>query len=424
MRVIADLHTHSRFAMACSSSISIEGIDLTCKKKGIKLIGTGDFTHPKWLKELKEGLEPAEEGFFKAKGSQTGVRFVLSAETSTVYNANGDSKRIHHCMLVPDFASADAINDILSKKGDLAADGRSQVSMSSMELVESVMGASKGAFVFPAHAWTPFFGALGIYSRYNSLKEVYGDQEKHIHALEQGLSADPAMNWRISALDKYTLLSNSDMHSLPKIGREANVFEVEEDEFSYKTITDSMRAKDTSRIKLNIEFFPEEGKYHFDGHRGCRFSVDPEHSEIKNCPVCGKRLTVGVLHRVNDLADRPSGYVPKGSVPYMKLVPLLEVISYVMKKTAYSPLVAREYDKLVGRFGTEFDILMSIPEGEISAFTDPDIAKAIANVRDGNISITPGYDGNFGVLDLLSRDKNSAKRNQVKQRPLFGDVQS
>jgi uncharacterized protein (TIGR00375 family) len=420
MKVIADLHIHSRFAMACSSMITVDGIDTTCKQKGVKLIGTGDFAHPTWMKELKERLEPAEEGFFRVKGSQTGVRFVLSAEVSTVYNANNDSKRIHHCMLAPDFESADAINDVLSKKGDLASDGRAQISMSSAELVESVMGINKDTFVFPAHIWTPFFGALGVYSRYNSLKEVYEDQEKHIHALEQGLSADPAMNWRISALDKYTLLSNSDMHSLPKIGREANVFEMDEDKFSYGAITDAMKSKDTKRIKMNIEFFPEEGKYHYDGHRQCMFSVDPEHSNIKNCPVCGKRLTIGVLHRVNDLADRPPGYVPSGSVPYVKLVPLLEIIAYALKKTAYSPLVAREYEKLVGRFGKEFEILMDTPESELSAFTEPEIAKAIINVRNGNISISPGYDGNFGVLDLLNRDKDKAQQNRVRQKPLFG----
>ncbi len=418
MRVIADFHIHSRFAMACSSNISIEGMDTTCKEKGIKVIGTGDFAHPTWLKELKAGLEPAEPGLFKAKGSETGVRFVLSGEVSTVYNANNDSKRIHHCMLMPDFDSVDALVDKLSKKGDLSSDGRPQVSMSSAELVEAAMSANKDALVFPAHIWTPFFGALGVYSRYNSLKEVYGDQEKHIHALEQGLSSDPQMNWRISGLDKYTLLSNSDMHSLPKIGREMNVFEIEESKLSYNEIIDAIIKKDKNRIKLNVEYFPEEGKYHFDGHRQCVVSVDPDKYKIKNCPTCGKKLTIGVLHRVNDLADRPAGFVPDNSIPYVKLVPLIEVIAHVLHKQPTSVAVDKTYKDIISVSGTEFDALTSTAAKAIASKSNEEIAQAIINARNGTITIIPGYDGVFGVVDLLNKEKGKPVSNSWKQKQL------
>ncbi len=366
MRVISDLHVHSRFAMACSDSITVQGMHDTCIEKGINLICTGDFVHPEWLKELKGSLDPAQPGLFKMKGSQSSVRFVLGGEISTVFNVKGSSKRIHQVVLMPDFESVDALAEILSKKSDLKSDGRPQVSMSSAELLEEIFKVDKRAFVFPAHLWTPFFGALGAKSGFNSLKEAYEDQAKNIYAVEMGLSSNPPMNWRLSALNKYALLGNSDMHSLPKMGREMNVFEIDEKALSYDTIIKTIKEKDKKSFTMVLKFFPEEGKYHFDGHRQCVVSVDPTKYDIRDCPVCGKKLTIGVMHRVKDLADRPEGYVPDDAIPYFSSVPLREVIAYVLKKGETSVAVEQMYRKLINAVGSEFDILVHAPTVKIA----------------------------------------------------------
>ncbi len=418
MRIISDLHTHSRFAMACSGAISVDGLDRTAREKGINLLGTGDFTHPTWLKELKGALEPAEQGFFRLKSSSSGVRFVLSAEVSTVFTDGGKSKRIHNCILMPGFEQVDSLNEALSRKGDLSADGRPQVAMSAAELVEHSITASRDAFVFPAHAWTPFFGALGAATGFNSIKEAYQDQEKHIHALETGLSSDPAMNWRISALDKYALLSNSDMHSLPKMGREMNVFEFRETDLSYGSLTKAIREKDASKFRRTMEFFPEEGKYHFDGHRQCMVSVDPDRSSITACPVCGKKLVIGVMHRIRDLADREAGYVPRGSIPYTSLVPLREIIAYTMRKAEASMAVEKAYRALVSLSGTEFDTLVNSDINAIREHSTPEIAQAVQNVRSNKVNIVPGYDGVFGKVDLLSRESGPPPSSMWRQKTL------
>jgi uncharacterized protein (TIGR00375 family) len=418
MQIVSDLHIHSRFAMACSQAITIPGIEQTACQKGINLIGTGDVTHPKWLEEIKENLEPAESGLFKMKGTSTGVRFMLTGEISTVFDENGSSKRIHNCYFMPSFEAVDSLNEVLAKKNDLSSDGRAQVSMTAAEFVETALSASKDAFVFPAHVWTPFFGALGSNTGFDSLKEAYKDQEKHIYALETGLSSDPAMNWRLSGLDKYALLSNSDMHSLPKIGREMNVFEIDEGKLSYSSITQAIKEKDTRRFKQTVEFFPEEGKYHFDGHRQCMVSVDPVKYKITNCPVCGKKLVIGVMHRINALADRPDGFVPKRAVPYVKAVPLREIIAYVLKKQPTSIKVSQLYDSMLGKMGTEFDIMLNVPSEKIAEGFGADIATAISNVRSGKIKVEPGYAGEFGRLDLLGREKKDSA-TEWKQKLLF-----
>ncbi len=406
--------------MACSNTITIEGLDKTAGEKGIKLIGTGDFTHPTWLKELKSALEPAEQGFFKVKGSGTGVRFVLSGEVSAVYSVKGESKRIHTVIMMPSLESIDALNDVLSRHSTLISDGRPSVQMTAAEIVEETFRADKNAFVFPAHIWTPYFGVLGKLSGFNSIKEGYEDQEKRIFAVEMGLSSDPMMNWRVSALDKYSLLSNSDMHSLPKVGRCMNVFEIDEKRFSFDSITNAMKEKDKNVFKSTINYFPEEGRYHYDGHKECGFSVDPEHSRITACPLCGKKLVAGVLHRVNDLADREPGFAPESSIPYVKLVPLIEVIGSVMKKNAYSKAVDSVYRGLLATFGTEYKILAEAAPEEIERKSSKDIATAIQNVRDNRISIKPGYDGQYGVIDLLNRKRRkNIYSEETRQKPLF-----
>lgn len=420
MRIIADFHTHSRFAMACSSSITIKGMEDAAIDKGISLIGTGDFLHPEWLSEIKGNLEPDRDaGLFKVKDSDKNVRFILSGEVSTIFAGNdGRVKKIHHVVMLPNFESVDALSNVLGRYGSLGSDGRPQLSMSAAHLVEEVFKVSQGAFVFPAHAWTPYFSVFGSLSGFDSMKDAYEDQEKHIFALETGLSSDPLMNWMVSGLDKYTLLSNSDMHSLPKLGREANMFEIEEKDFTYRSIINAIRNKDPKRLKSTIEFYPEEGKYHFDGHKECKFSVDPTNSSISVCRVCGKKLIIGVLHRVKDLADRPLGFRPKNAIPYTNIVPLIEVIAYSMRKNTFSPAVEAQYRKLIDSVGKEFDILMSADLERIAENSTKEIAQAIDNVRQNRVTIVPGYAGIFGEVDLLNR-KKKPDNPETGQKSLF-----
>ncbi|MDE1825834.1 MAG: DNA helicase UvrD [Candidatus Micrarchaeota archaeon] len=406
MEAIADFHIHSRFAMACSKNITLQGLDLGARQKGISVIGTGDFTHPTWLNEIKNELVPAEQGLFKRRNSDSETRFALSAEVCTVFESAGKSKKIHNCILVPTLEAAEEINQSLSKFGDLRSDGRPLLGMSAAQMVETLMGISKDVFVFPAHAWTPWFGVFGAFSGFDSMEEAYEDQVKHIHALETGLSSDPEMNWRISKLDKYALLSNSDPHSIPKIGREANVFDFEENELSYNSIIKAIKGKDKRHFKMTIEFYPEEGKYHYDGHRGCDVSLSPEESKKYNgrCPVCGKRLTIGVEHRVEELADRPQGYKPKDAIPFVHVVPLIEVLSYVTRKGDKSMHVQGLYTKLIEKFGSEFNVTIKADIDQIKE-VDKDLAAAIEKVRSDDVNLIPGYDGVFGTVDILKRIK-------------------
>lgn len=421
MRIVSDLHTHSRFAMACSQGITVQGMDGTAAAKGINLLGTGDFTHPRWLAELRASLEPAEAGLFRLRGSRSGVRFVLSAEISTIFSGSGGAKRIHNCVLMPSFDAVDALNHVLSKRGNLESDGRPQISMSAAELVEEAHRADSGAFVFPAHVWTPYFGALGAATGFDSLKEAYEDQEKRILALETGLSSDPPMNWRISGLDKYALLSNSDMHSLPKMGREMNVFEIDSGKLSYREVTDAIKDRDASRFIRTIEFFPQEGKYHFDGHRQCLVSMDPDANSPAKCPVCGKGLVIGVMHRVKDLADRKPGYVPPHAVPYTSMVPLREIIAYTLRKAEASVAVGKMYAGIVSRCGTEFDALLNADIAEIGDASSIEIAQAVQNIRNGKVNIVPGYDGVFGKVDMLGRGSGAMPASSAwRQKRLPG----
>ncbi len=420
MQVIADFHTHSRFAMACSDKITIRGMESAAVEKGIRLMGTSDFLHGQWLSELKSNLElVGDTNLFRIKNSNFGVRFMLSGEVSTIFTGrDGRVKKIHHIIALPDFESVDALKVALSKYGNLETDGRPQLSMTAVELVEKVFRVNQNAFVFPAHAWTPYFGVLGSLSGFDSIKDAYEDQEKHIFALETGLSSDPAMNWMISGLDKYTLLSNSDMHSLPKLGREANEFEFDEQDFNYRNIIKAVKEKDSKHLKRTIEFYPEEGKYHFDGHKECKFSLDPTKSDMMVCKVCGKKLIIGVVHRVKDLADREAGFRPKNAIPYVNIVPLIEVIAYTLHKTTFAVPVELQYKKLIEGVGKEFDILMNAKLEVIEEHSTRDIAQAISNVRDNKITIIPGYAGVFGELELLNRKKRP-ESGESKQKGLF-----
>ena len=415
MERIADLHVHSKYAMACSNQLTLENMDATAKEKGIDIIGTGDFTHPRWISEIKNSLKDNGNGMYTLNGASSGTRFVLSSEVCTIFDdRSGKSRRIHNCILAPSVEIAEQINAHLSKFGDLASDGRPVLNnMTPAGLVDDLFRISEGIFVFPAHLWTPWFGALGAFSGFNSIGEVYEDQAKHIYAYETGLSSDPPMNWKVSSLDRYALISGSDAHSLPKMGREAVMLDMEDKDVSYKGLMGKIKNKD---IKLTMEFYPEEGKYHFDGHRNCNMSLTPEETNKYGgmCPKCGKRLTIGVLHRINELADRENGSRPEGAVPYVHAIPLQEVIAYVAKKSQTSAYVKSTYAKLIQRFGSEMNVLLKSKIDEIGE-TDKELGRAIRLVREDRANVIPGYDGVFGVIDIFNEAKENCGKSSQKR---------
>jgi uncharacterized protein (TIGR00375 family) len=325
MKFVADFHIHSRFARATSKDMTLENLDVWAAKKGITVLGTGDFTHPVWMKELKEFLEPAEQGLLKRKGSSLATRFILTAEISCIYSKGGKVRKVHLLLTVPSFEAAERINAQLGWRGNLKSDGRPIIGIDVKEVAKIAFDADASSLVIPAHAWTPWFSVFGSKSGFDSLQECFDELTPNIFAVETGLSSDPAMNWRVSSLDSVALLSNSDCHSLDKLGREGNVFNTE---VSYGAIAEAIRAKDPARFLQTIEFFPEEGKYHIDGHRLCKVHFSPKESKEHNniCPVCGRLLTIGVLNRVEELADRPEGTVPAGAIPFTSLIPLREII--------------------------------------------------------------------------------------------------
>lgn len=409
MQVIADLHLHSKYAQATSPSSDLQGLSEGAKVKGVQVLATGDFTHPEWFRELKLGLENKdnETGLYEFNG----VKFLLSVEVANLFYLNGELKKMHHVILAPNFEVAAQINDRLSKRGNLATDGRPIFGKySAAELVEEIMEISADNFVIPAHIWTPWFSLFGSKSGVDDLKEAYGGMEKHIHALETGLSSDPAMNWMISKLDKYTLVSNSDSHSPEKIGREANALDLEE--VSYKSIIEAIKTR--KGFVKTYEFFPEEGKYHYDGHRDCNVLLDPwEAKKLNNrCPVCKRELTIGVMHRVVDLADRKMGEKPAGAIPFKHIVPLPTVISKALGKTEMAKPVWAEYDKLIRYFGNEFAVYEA-GEEQVRMAASPAVADAIVKVNAGKVNWIPGYDGVFG--ELLLDEK--AERKPVAGNP-------
>ncbi|MCS7106038.1 MAG: endonuclease Q family protein [Candidatus Aenigmarchaeota archaeon] len=396
MIVIADFHVHSLWSRATSKQMNLEGISKGAKIKGLNLVGTGDFTFKKWFDELKRKLKPVENyGLFEYKDTF----FVLTSEVATYFEFEKVARRVHHVIHAPSFEVVEQINEALSKYGNLASDGRPILNLSAAELVEILMQISKEILVYPAHAWTPWMSCFGSKSGFNSIEECYQDQAKNIFALETGLSSDPAMNWRLSSLDKFTLLSNSDSHSPHswRLGREANVFNLEK--LTYKEIFDAIKKKDRKRFLYTVEVDPNYGKYHFDGHRTCNVSLHPKDAiKLNNtCPKCKRRLTIGVLHRVEELADRPEGYIPRDAIPFKTLLPLYEIISFASGLgELYSKKVLQEHDKLIEKFGSELNILLNVPKEELRKFTDEKIAEAIVKVREGRIRYVAGYDGVYG----------------------------
>jgi len=396
MQFIADFHIHSKYSRATSPSMDVESISKFAKIKGISLVGTGDFTHPLWLDELKQKLKPLGNGLF----DYDEISFMLTSEVNTIFQSGGKIKQVHNILFAPSFEVAEQVNELIGRKGDLKSDGRPSLDMSAGELVETVIGVSKECAVIPAHAWTPWRSIFGSASGFDSVEECFGDQSRHIFALETGLSSDPKMNWMLSSLDKYALISNSDSHSPAKIGREANVFDIEEP--TYFSIMEAVKKKDKEKFKMTVEFFPEEGKYHYDGHRIHNLRFSPEES-IKNkgiCPVCKRKLTIGVMHRVMELADRKYGYIPPTAIPFVHAIPLEELIASVRGKGVGSASVHSEYSSLISSFGTEFSALLTADADDLRKKAPADIADAIIRVRAGKVKILPGYDGVYGEIKL------------------------
>jgi len=414
MRYIGDFHIHSKFSRATSQQIDLKNLEKWAKIKGVSLMGTGDFTHPEWFDEIKKNLEPAEDGLFKIKGSKENVRFILTTEVSCVYTKNGKVRKIHIVIFAPSIQVVEKINTQLSWSFNLKADGRPILGIDAKELVKMILEISLDCLIVPAHIWTPWFSLFGSKSGFNSIEECFEELSSQIFALETGLSSDPKMNWRLSALDKYTLISNSDSHSLQKIAREANIFEGKD--INYKKIIEAIKKGGKERGDLNmvstIEFFPEEGKYHYDGHRFCEVRFSPQETKKYGgiCPVCKKPLTVGVLSRVEELADRNEGEKPKTALPFISLVPLAEIITEVFNQnSSTSKFVENKYFEMISTFGSEFEILLDIPTEEIEK-DFPEIAQGIKIVREGKVKITPGYDGEFGKVNLFG--------NKEEQRSL------
>ncbi len=397
MRIIADFQLHSKFSRATSKNMDTEHLSKGAKLKGLNLLGTGDISHPIWLQTLENELqEIPDSGLFKFDD----MLFMLTGEVSTIYNFNNKNRKIHHVYHLPSLEIAKQMNEAISKFGNLKFDGRPILKMSSSEFVEICMNISKDIFIYPSHMWTSWFGALGEYSGFNSLEECYQDQIKNIFASETGMSSDPAMNWRISALDKFTLLSSSDSHSPNpwRLGREANVFDIEK--ITYWEIHNAIKNKDKKKFLFTIETSPFYGKYHFTGHKDCGISLEPKEAVKLNniCQKCKRKLTIGVAQRVEQLIDRPEGFIPKNAIPFKTLLPLYEIISYATGVgQLYNKKVLAEHDKLIAKFENELNVLLNISKEELVKITNEKIADAIIKVRDGKINYVAGYDGEYGI---------------------------
>ncbi len=412
MKFIADFHIHSHFSIATSKILVPEYIDYWARVKGLTVVGTGDFTHPGWTAELREKLEPAEPGLYRLKreyvreeaahfgGSGFSPRFILTAEISNIYKRDGKVRKVHNLIFAPDFQTVEGIQSRLSRVGNIRSDGRPILGLDSRDLLELVLEESEKVFFVPAHIWTPWFSVLGAMSGFDTVEDCYGDLAEFIYAVETGLSSDPPMNWLCSFLDTYTLISNSDAHSPQKLGREANIFDTEP---SYDRIMDAMKQGDRDRFLGTIEFFPQEGKYHFDGHRKCGVVWNPLETLRHNgiCPVCGKKVTVGVLNRVVQRADREDWHTSGNRKPFFSLIPLKELLSEIFDAGPSSKKVGDAYHSLLRTAGSEFSVLLHMPIAGIEHEMGDVIAEAVRRMRKGEVHITEGYDGEYGKIRVF-----------------------
>jgi uncharacterized protein (TIGR00375 family) len=458
MVIIADLHLHSKYSRAVSQQMIVSQIAFWATKKGINLVGTADWTHPLWLRELKENLEEAGEGIYKLKfqipnskfQKEKSVYFILAAEIASIYSQGGKVRRIHNLVLAPSFAVVEKINEKLRQVGvNLFADGRPTTGLSCPQLCELIFSVDKNCLVIPAHAWTPWFSLYGANSGFDSIEECFGKYADYIYAVETGLSSDPAMNWRIRELDNRAIVSFSDAHSPQKLGREATVFKMQNPKskiqnenlkfkINYSDILGAIRQDSNSFLKIayTIEFYPEEGKYHYTGHRNCGVRQSPEETKRLGeiCPVCGKRLTVGVMHRVEKLAGRNverqitndklkvnwiKNETQQTRPPYVMLVPLTEILAEAMNTSISSQNVLNEYNKLTDMYDSEFAVLLETPLEEIAKISGKKVAEGIEKVRRGEIVVEPGYDGVFGTVKIWPESKDVAKVEEQGQMSLF-----
>ena len=410
---VADFHIHSRYSRACSKDLSVNELAKWAKLKGIGLLGTGDFTHPLWLPELEETLRPTGRGVFEAHGAH----FILTAEINTLFYKRGKAHNIHHVLFAPSFETVKRLNKELEAFGSLSIDGRPILQLEAWRMVEIALGVDPRCLIVPAHVWTPHFAIFGSNSGFDSVEECFEHQAKNIFVLETGLSSDPAMNWRLSKLDRYALISNSDSHSARRIGREANVFNCELD---YDELVATLKTKDASRFLYTVEFFPEEGKYHFDGHRKCGVRLSPSESQQhgSRCPACGRPVTVGVMHRIEALADRPEGAKPAQAIPFRNAVPLEEIIADALGIGTGTQGVDREYFNLIERCGTEFDILFKTSEEALRRVTTARIAEGVIRMRNRQVVIEPGYDGEYGKVHIFGEAEAPAPAGE-QQMTLF-----
>lgn len=414
MRFYADLHVHSRHSRACSRDSDLAHLAHWARRKGITVLGTGDFTHPEWSRVLRESLVPAEPGLFRLRDDldravleglppscRGPLRFLLQVEVSTQYRRGGRGRRIHHLCYAPGFAEAERLTGALAPHGDLASNGRPALAMDARDLLEAVLASGEGSYLVPAHAWTPWFGILGSKSGFDGVDECFGDLAGHVFALETGLSSVPEMNWRVSSLDRFRLVSHSDAHSPPALGRNATVFAADLDYFALR------RALETGEgYAGTVDLYPEAGKYHLDGHRGCGVRTEPARTRAHGgrCPVCGGRLTIGVLHRADALADRPDGRRPPTAGGAWKIVPLPEIAGEILGVGPKSKSVGRYTDSLTGALGPELPLLLEVPVERIRAAGEPQAAAAIERLRAHRVRRDPGYDGTFGRISVLGPD--------------------
>lgn len=425
MKFYTDLHLHSYLSRATSKDLNLEHLVLWAQLKGIHVVGTADFVHPVWMAELKKKLEPAEEGFYKLKphyaspaereipaACSGSVRFMLTVEISNIYKRLGKVRKIHNIVFAPSFEAAEKIQARLKTIGNIQSDGRPILGLDSRDLLEIVLEADPKAYLIPAHIWTPWFSVLGSNGGFDSIKDCFADLTNHIFALETGLSSDPLMNWRLTQLDPFVLVSNSDAHSPSKLGREATTYDTE---FSYTGIYRALSDPNDRGLIGTIEFFPEEGKYHYDGHRACGTRLNPQET-LKHqglCPVCAKAVTVGVMSRVEALADRPEGTKPPRGRPYYNLIPLPEVIAQAKGTGVNSKSVQELYQKILARLGNELSVLQEASLPQIEAVAGDLVAEGIRRMREGHVAIAAGYDGEYGQIHLFSEKDHRTKEGQL-----------
>ncbi|MBU5637696.1 endonuclease Q family protein [Geomonas sp. Red69] len=414
MRFTADLHIHSRFSRATSRDLNLDQLWRWAQLKGIRVVGTGDCTHPGWLAELEQELVPAENGLLRLRreppdgqvpdSCRAPVSFLLSGEISCIYRKGGRTRKVHCLVLLPDFEAAHRLNLALSRVGTLASDGRPILKLDAKDLLAMVLQASPRALLVPAHAWTPHFSIFGACSGFESLQECFEELAPEVHAIETGLSSDPAMNWRLSVLDGITLISNSDAHSASKLGREATLFDAG---LCYQGIYQAIVGG--KGVAGTIEFFPEQGKYHADGHRCCGVRLSPEQTIAHGyrCPTCGGKLTVGVLHRVELLADRAAGARPEQAPPFWSVIPLIDLIGGALRVGSSSKKAETLYFELLERLGNEFHILLDASLNEIAARSTATLAAGIGRMRAGEVEIEPGYDGKFGTVSVSASEEDT-----------------